>query len=148
MTGLLQLTIDCRDPARQVAFWQPLLGYRVPEPPPPHRTWRDWYLSLGIPAEEIEGDGADRLVPPDGSGVAIWFQPVPEEKSGKNRLHLDLRVSPGRAVPRSERRAAIEIAVSDVRTRGGRLLRWTEDDAADHVAAVMADPEGNEFCLT
>src|SRR3954470_13131360 len=97
-----------------VTFWQPLLGYDVPSPPAPHETWRSWYLSVGVPAEEIEGDGTDRLVPPDGRGVALWFQAVPEPKLIKNRLHLDLRVTGGRAEPRERRRAAIQTAVDEV----------------------------------
>ena len=141
------MTIDCRDPAALVSFWQPLLGYAVPAPPSPHTTWRDWYRSVGVPAEEIAGDGADRLAPPDGVGLPIWFQVVPEGKTVKNRLHLDLRVSGGRQVPRDERRRDIESAVAEVRRRGGALIRWGEDDQTDHVFAVMADPEGNEFCL-
>ena len=148
MATFFQLVIDCHDPSTLVAFWQPLLGgYRVPDPPAPHPTWRDWYISLGVPAAEIEGDGADRLVPTDGNGVNIWFQVVPETKSVKNRLHLDLRVSRGPEIPRQQRRADIEAAVDDIRRRGGSLVRWSEDDRADRVSALVADPEGNEFCL-
>ncbi len=147
MATFFQLVIDCHRPSRMVAFWQPLLGYEVPPPPQRFATWRDWYLSVGVPAEEIEGDGADRLEPPDGKGVAIWFQPVPEDKSIKNRLHLDLRVSRGREVSRAERRAGIEPVVAQVQAGGGALIRWTEDEQADHLYALMADPEGNEFCL-
>ena len=147
MATFFQLVIDCHDASGLVAFWQPLLGYQVPAPPEPHATWRDWYVSVGVPAEEISGDGTDRLVPPDGQGVAIWFQVVPEGKVVKNRLHLDLRVSRGREVSRRQRRADIEPVVAQVEATGGSLLRWTEDDASDHVYAVMADPEGNEFCL-
>ncbi len=95
MATFFQLTIDCHRPSTLVAFWQPLLGYEVPAPPQPYATWRDWYVSVGVPADEIEGDGTDRLVPPDDKGVAIWFQPVPEGKTIKNRLHLDLRVTLG-----------------------------------------------------
>jgi catechol 2,3-dioxygenase-like lactoylglutathione lyase family enzyme len=142
-----QLTIDCHDAAKLVAFWQPLLGYEVPSPPEPFATWRDWYLSVGVPEDEIEGDGTDRLVPVDGKGVAIWFQPVPETKSVKNRLHLDLRVSPGRSVSREQRRREIEPVVAQVEATGGSLIRWTEAPEADHVYAVLADPEGNEFCV-
>ncbi len=147
MATFFQLTIDSHRPSRLVAFWQPLLGYEVPAPPQPYATWRDWYVSVGVPAEEIEGDGTDRLVPPDDKGVAIWFQPVPEGKTIKNRLHLDLRVTRGRAVSRAARRADIERVVAEVQARGGALIRWSEDEQADHVYAVMADPEGNEFCL-
>lgn len=147
MADFFQLVVDCRDPSRLVTFWQPILGYHVPPPPEPHETWRSWYVSVGVPAGEIDGDGTDRLTPPDGHGVALWFQPVPEPKTLKNRLHLDLRVSGGRAEPHESRRAAVQAAVDDVVDRGGSLLRWTDDEAADHVAALMADPEGNEFCL-
>ena len=41
----------------------------------------------------------------------------------------------------------IEAAVDDIRRRGGSLVRWSEDDRADRVSALVADPEGNEFCL-
>ena len=114
---------------------------------PPHSTWRDWYLTVGVPPEEIDGDGSDRLVPPDGHGVALWFQRVPETKSVKNRLHLDLRVSAGQTVERARRREAIQVAIDFVLAGGGALIRWTEDVKADHVYAVMADPEGNECCF-
>lgn len=147
MATFFQLTIDCHRPSRLIAFWQPLLGYEVPVPPQPYATWRDWYVSVGVPADEIEGDGTDRLVPRDDKGVAIWFQPVPEGKTIKNRLHLDLRVTRGRAVSRAARRADIEPVVAEVQARGGALIRWSEDEQADHVYTVMADPEGNEFCL-
>jgi Glyoxalase-like domain len=147
MSAWFQLTVDCHDPSTLVAFWAPLLDYEVPAPPQPHATWRDWYVSVGVPPDEIEGDGTDRLVPRDGHGVALWFQPVPEQKSIKNRLHFDLRVSGGREVSRAERRASIEPVVAQVRASGGSLIRWSEDEQVDHVFAVMADPEGNEFCL-
>jgi catechol 2,3-dioxygenase-like lactoylglutathione lyase family enzyme len=142
-----QLAIDCHDAAKLVEFWQPLLGYEVPAPPAPFDTWRDWYLSVGVPEGEIDGDGTDRLVPADGQGVAIWFQPVPENKGVKNRLHLDLRASQGRAVSREQRRREIEPVVARVQAAGGSLIRWTEEPEADHVYAVLADPEGNEFCV-
>ncbi len=48
---------------------------------------------------------------------------------------------------RAARRADIERVVAEVQARGGALIRWSEDEQADHVYAVMADPEGNEFCL-
>jgi len=79
--------------------------------------------------------------------VACWFQAVPEAKSVKNRLHLDLRVSQGREVSRADRRSDIEKTMAEVRAAGGSFISWLEDEAADHVGAVMADPEGNEFCL-
>lgn len=148
MEAALQLTIDCREPERLVDFWQPLTGYEVPPPPAPYRTWRDFYISIGETPETITGDGRDRLRPANGeAGIPIWFQEVPESKTIKNRLHLDLRVSAGVKVSRSERRAAIEGVVADVVARGGHLLRWWDDEESDRVNALMSDPEGNEFCL-
>jgi Glyoxalase-like domain len=145
---LFQLVVDCRDPLRLVRFWGPLIGYAVPPAPEGHATWREWYLSLGVPPEEIEGDGTDWLVPPAGApGLPIWFQPVLEPKTLKNRLHLDLRVTPGRSVPRAQRRATVEAEVERLVGLGATLVRLDEDEAADHVFAVMGDPEGNEFCL-
>ena len=92
-----QLTIDCADPARMVRFWGPALGYEVAPPPEGHATWNEWYLAVGVPAAELDlaGDGSDRLQDPTGAGPRIWFQAVPEPKTVKNRLHLDL-YPPGR----------------------------------------------------
>ncbi|WP_280839380.1 VOC family protein [Micromonospora sp. A200] len=77
----LQVTIDCADPRRMVAFWAEALGY-VPEPPPDgHRTWRDYWAATGVPAEELPegaGDTPESVVDPTGRGPRIWFQQVPE----------------------------------------------------------------------
>lgn len=49
----LQLTIDCSDPQRMVAFWAEALGY-APEPPPDgHATWRAYWVSAGVPEAEL-----------------------------------------------------------------------------------------------
>lgn len=83
-------------------------------------------------------DGTDRFVPSDGRGVALWFQCVPEPEQIKDRLHLDLRLTGGptlahTAARRSGRRRGRA-------SRGGDPIRWTEDDAVDHVAALTGDP--------
>ncbi|CAM5514952.1 hypothetical protein SANTM175S_08626 [Streptomyces antimycoticus] len=62
MTTLtLQLTIDCAEPRRMVAFWSEALGY-VPEPAPGgHATWREYWADMGVPAEELPpGSGRPR----------------------------------------------------------------------------------------
>lgn len=148
MSSWFQLTIDCHDPERLVAFWAEVMGY-VPAPPPTgHPTWRSWYLSLGVAEEELgPGDSCDRLVDPEGKGPAIWFQAVPEDKVAKNRLHLDIRVSGGRSRPRAERRAAVEAEAQRLVSLGATIRNLAENDDADHVFCVMHDPEGNEFCL-
>jgi hypothetical protein len=143
-----QLTIDCADPDVLVPFWAGALGY-VPAPPPAgHATWRDWYLSAGVPAEELgDGDCVDRLVDPDGRGPLIWFQIVPERKSIKNRLHLDLRVGGGRSVPLEQRRELVDAKVASLVAAGATVLRSTNDVENSHYAFTLADPEGNEFCV-
>ncbi|GGK10926.1 glyoxalase [Pilimelia anulata] len=141
-----QLVIDCHDPDALVAFWAAALRYRPAPPPEGHATWRDWYLAVGVPAAELPpGDCQDRLEDPAGAGPAIWFQPVPERKVLKNRLHLDLRVSGGRAVPLPQRRARVDAEAGRLIALGGRRLGQTTED--DHYAVQMADPEGNEFCV-
>ncbi|MGA5796209.1 VOC family protein [Streptomyces cellulosae] len=145
----LQLTIDCSDPQRMVAFWAPALGY-VPEPAPEgHPTWRAYWEAMGVPAEELPpgaGDLAESIVDPTGRGPRVWFQQVPESKTLKNRWHFDLKVGGGRDVPPALRREAGR------RRRGaaGRCRRHRPQDqgrAGRGVlrAAALQDPEGNEF---
>ncbi len=107
------LVIDTVDPARIAPFWCALLGVE-------ERGWfADDYLML------TTGDG----MPP------VAFQRVPETKTIKNRLHVDLEVDDlGEAFDRIL--ALGGSAASEVRELSGGY-RWR----------VMADPEGNEFCI-
>jgi hypothetical protein len=145
----LQLVIDCADPGRLVRFWAEALGYRVPEPPQGLPTWRDFYLSIGVPEHELgDGDCADRLVDPAGGGPDFWFQAVPEPKTIKNRLHLDLKVSGGRAVPLATRRERIDAEVVRLEALGAKKVHVIPGgEAVDHYGVLMNDPEGNEFCV-
>lgn len=154
----MQLTIDCNDPSRMVEFWTVALDY-VPAPPPASfESWRDYYLSVGVPADELsDGDCTDRIIDPDGVGIRIWFQPVPETKAGKNRLHLDIYPGGGCSVERSLRRTAIQDRVAALVELGGSILKTYPDDfpeapGTDDCAGdwfcTMADPEGNEFCVS
>ena len=106
------LTIDCHDPKLLADFWCAALGYRL---------------------DEIDEEDA-WIKPAGGPGGAMLFQRVPEGKSVKNRLHLDLRPSGSMAaeVARLEEAGATAITRVD---EGGSF--WT----------VMGDPEGNEFCV-
>jgi hypothetical protein len=106
------ITIDCIDPARLAAFWGGLLD-RPEGPPMP--GWRQ----LGK-----RGDAVPR----------VNFQPVPERKVGKARVHVDITVDD------------VDDAMGSVAELGGR---WTGErhDYDEGVVVVMADPEGNEFCL-
>jgi len=142
-----QLTIDCINPAALVPFWAEVLGYDVQPAPDGFATWNDWYLSVGVPEDELDfsGDGADRLIDPTGRGPKIWFQPVPERKAGKNRLHLDVYVSGGRGTPIEERRSAVDARVAELVALGATIHHI--DGGDDHYFNVLHDPEGNEFCV-
>jgi hypothetical protein len=144
-----QLTIDCTDPSVLVPFWAEALGY-VPAPPPAgFDTWRGWYLSVGVPEDELgDSDCLDRLVDPDGAGPKIWFQVVPEGKAVKNRLHLDLKVSGGRAEPMPTRRQRVGAKVAQLRAAGATIVRVDDTPEAGSYYVVMQDPEGNELCVT
>ncbi|RLL66476.1 VOC family protein [Streptomyces sp. Z26] len=148
MTTTLQLTIDCADPARLVRFWATALGYEPEAPPEGFPDWRAYWLHLGVPEEELgEGDCADSVVDPTGAGPRVWFQQVPEGKSGKNRLHLDLKVGGGRSVPLETRRERVDAEVARLLAAGASRLRVLSTDGLDHYAVTLRDPEGNEFCV-
>ena len=129
-----------------------MLDY-VPSPPPAgFATWNDWYRSVGVPDEELDltGDGTDRLVDPNGAGPPIWFQPVPERKSVKNRLHLDVfvgRDDRGVKFPYEDRRRRVRAKADQLLAAGARELRSEVAPEYDRFCVTLADPEGNEFCL-
>ena len=108
------VVIDCRDPEVLARFWSEALDYTV-------HGEAEGYVGL-VPAEGRTGPHLDLVL-------------VPEERRGKNRLHLDLRALDGdRAgeVARLEGLGARRVDVGQ-----GEDVPWT----------VLADPEGNEFCV-
>ena len=120
------LGCDAADPQRIAAFWVAALGYVLE------------------PGYE-EPDGAS-IIDPDGVGPAISFLRVPEGKTAKNRMHIDIRVAgkgPGDA---TDREALIRAKVSELVRAGATVVREEHyGDVFGHV--VMTDPEGNEFCV-
>ncbi len=142
-----QLVIDCADPAGLVRFWCAALDYRPVPPPDGFDTWNAFYLSIGVPAEELpaDGDAIDRIHDPDGLGSPIWFQVVPEAKTVKNRLHLDLLVGGGRGVPPASRRERVDAKVAGLLAAGASIVRTMDDE--HHYGVTLRDPEGNEFCV-
>ena len=150
MATRLQLTVDCADPARLVRFWTEAIGY-VPEPPPGGAaTWVEHWRSIGVPEaelDEIDDGGTSSIVDPGGVGPRIWFQPVPEPKVVKNRLHLDLGVSGGRTEPLAVRRDRVDREVERLLALGASTVRVLAEPGLDHYAVTLADPEGNEFCV-
>lgn len=107
---LEQIVVDSNEPAALVRFWAALLGGE-----PVDRAF-GW--------SHVEAPGFVRLA----------FQPVPEGKAGKNRLHLDIEVDDvAGAVAEAVRLGAVEVG-AQVRDEQGTFQ-------------VMSDPEGNEFCF-
>ncbi len=100
-----------------------------------------WASALGREARSTD-DGGWRVLPPEGGPeqLGIWVDPVPEPRTAKTRVHLDLRL----AAPDP----------SPLVAAGARLVRGPGDDAAAGDPAdeapgwVLADPDGNEFCAT
>jgi predicted enzyme related to lactoylglutathione lyase len=110
------LSIHTTDPLRLATFWQAALG---------------WRLEVGNENEVV-------LEPPEGSpedGVApdLLFLRVPEEKSGRSRLHLDLR--------------PVDQAAEIARLEGLGARRADVGQGPEVSWVVLADPDGNEFCV-
>ncbi|MFD2417267.1 VOC family protein [Amycolatopsis pigmentata] len=109
---VLAIVVDCADPDLLAEFWRAALGYPAP------RRWTD---ADGLEYRQLDGE------PP------LLFQPVPEGKAGKNRLHLDLAPRSGDQYAEIDRLVAL----------GATVL----SDEKRHPWVVLADPEGNEFCV-
>ena len=108
VVGLAALVIDCSDPPMLASWWARLVGGRV----------------------SVDSDGDASLLAE--GGLVIDFLRVPEPKTIKNRLHIDLRTS--------DVAAATEQVLALGATRA--------DDVHDGGSwQVLRDPEGNEFCL-
>jgi hypothetical protein len=138
----VQVTFDAADPRALGAFWCQALGY-VEQPPP--EGFADWDAALeswGMPPEDR--DRAYAIVDPDGEGPRLFFQKVPEPKTAKNRVHLDVNAGGRGEGSRDRVRAhvgALEaVGATQVDVFGG-------DEPSGEFWIVMRDPEGNEFCV-
>lgn len=136
----VQVTFDCADPRAVAAFWKAALGY-VDPPTPGFDSWAAFVASL-----PVESQGSTWVCQdPDGVGPRLFFQRVPEAKTLKNRLHLDVRVGVG--LTGDERVSALEAEAARLETLGARRLRLLLADEENEACLVMQDVEGNEFCL-
>jgi hypothetical protein len=117
VSRLKDICIDCTDAWTLAHWWAKTLGHQV-------RPYTDDDLAA-LRAEGIERPEDDPSVAVDdpGGGPTVWFNAVPEPKTVKNRVHLDVYAE-----------------VDDLVARGATVIerreRWV----------VLADPEGNEFC--
>jgi hypothetical protein len=107
-----ELVIDCADPERVAGFWADVLGYEVTERGPQGEV-------------ELSGTPGD---------VKLVFVPVPEPKTLKNRVHID--VNPVGIDQAQELQRLLALGAREVDVGQGQQT-WV----------VLADPEGNEFCL-
>jgi hypothetical protein len=138
------MTFDCARPAALAAFWRLALGYVDAAPPRGFASWDEFFRHYDVPEEEW--DDAAYLEDPTGAGPRISFLKVPEGKVAKNRLHLDIQAGGGRGEPWEVRWPRVSAAVERLTAAGATVLREdVHDGRPDHV--VMADPEGNEFCV-
>jgi len=152
MTRQIQVTFDAHDPRTLSTFWRDVLGYVHPGPPgvelgegdDPLAAWDEFLTRIGVPADQHNSRSA--IEDPDGVGPRVFFQQVPEDKVAKNRVHLDVRAAPG--LTGEERMAALEVERDRLVALGASLLRRVEPaPPMEQGFLVMADPEGNEFCL-
>ena len=137
-----QVTFDCADADRQAEFWAAAIGYQVQPPPAGYESWQAFLEANGIP---YEAGSASAIVDPDGVGPRFYFQRVPEPKTTKNRVHLDLNVPAGSQVSAEERRTLVLAEVQRLVDLGAQQHRPVEQNGEFWV--VMSDPEGNEFCV-
>lgn len=148
MTLHWKLVIDAADPHARADFWAEALGYLVEDNSPlieqllaqkaapeeltverhGRRAWRDLAAVRHPDDAHDERSGA-------GLGRRVLFQRVPEPKTGKNRLHIDLHSAPGEMEAETVRLEAL----------GAAVLRRVDEPGGRWV--VMTDPEGNEFCV-
>ena len=117
-TRLVQVVADANDPAGLARFWAAALG---------------WEIGLEEPAEVAVWPPGYNY--PDPVALPLVFVPVPEPKTEKNRVHLDLATSSAEHHG-AEVRRLLDLGAAPVDIGQGDVA-W----------AVLADPEGNEFCV-
>jgi hypothetical protein len=147
-TNPVQVVFDAGDPGVLAQFWAVALGYQLQPPPPGFPDWPAFLASVGVP--ESAWNDKSALVDPSGRGPRLFFQKVPEGKTAKNRVHVDVNavaVSGGdiAAMSHEERCAAVDQHVRVVLAAGAEKVQ-TYDEMGEYWV-VLRDPEGNEFCV-
>ena len=120
------------------------IAYLIAPPPSGFDSWDDFYRSIGVPEDEL-GTGAGRIEDPNGEGPQFWFQIVPEKKSIKNRIHIDVNASGGRDVSLHTRHERVEAEAARLGSRGATRPHTTVEEGLDHYTVSLIGPEGNEF---
>jgi hypothetical protein len=141
MNGM-QIVIDATDPARLAEFWAAALGYVVQPPPAGYESWPAFLKAHDVP--EQAWNSASAVIDPQGVGPRVLLQQVPEPKTIKNRVHIDLQSGGGPTVPIEEQERRVDVAVERLTQLGASYVLTAQELGV--VWAVMTDPEGNEFC--
>src|SRR4051812_18802745 len=137
----VQVTFDCANPRAVAEFWKAVLGYVDPQVPAGFDSWDAFEGTLPLDRQGSSWACQD----PDGIGPRLFFQRVPEGKTVKNRLHLDVRVGVG--LTGDERVSVLEAEAARLEALGARRVRLLLADEENESCLVMQDVEGNEFCL-
>lgn len=119
---LTEVIIDCHDLEAETKFWSAALGYR-------QVAGGDGWLCIGPSANPTEADWRAAAQPPN-----VSFVSVPEHKTLKNRVHLDVTPVDSSQAEEVDRLTGLGASRVDI---GQGAESWV----------VMADPEGNEFCV-
>ena len=144
MAFKVQVVFDCASPGKLARFWAAALGYQVQPPPEGFSTWEEFAIAHNVPRDQWDAQSA---IVDSGGGPRIFFQRVPEPKTVKNRVHLDINASTATNAPtdRDARRKTVDEEVERLIGLGATRLRVMEK--MGEYWTVMADPEGNEFCV-
>lgn len=142
MACTVQVTLDCHDPHAQADWWAETLGWAVE---PQDEEFIRRMIAEGHASEDDTVVHRGALVWREGSAIRspepgaprVLFQLTSDAKAGKNRMHLDVRV---------DRDADLAATVAALEARGATAL-WTANQGPHHWT-TMADPEGNEFCVS
>ena len=146
MTLNIQIAVDCRNPHELADWWAETLDWAVE---PQDEDFIRSMIEQGFATEAETKRYRGKLVWSTGAAIRppeeldakpparrILFQTVPEEKTGKNRIHWDVSLA---GADKDAVRTALE-------ARGATFL-WTASEGP-HSWHTMADPEGNEFCIS
>ena len=134
------LTMDAADPRRLGDFWALALGYRPEAPPGNFATWEEALTSWGLPEERW--NDAYAIV---GDGPRIFIQKVPEPKTAKNRLHIDVHSNAGGPDQPKDWDVMRAKAAKLVDAGADVVEEFRQPPQGEWI--VMEDPEGNEFCV-
>ena len=132
----VQVTFDCGDPRAVAEFWKAALGYVDPPVPEGFASWEAFDESLPVESRGSSWACQD----PEGVGPRLYFQRVPEGKTVKNRVHLDVNASAG-----GGGWDAVRERVERVVAAGAEVVSGWHEPHGEWV--VLRDPEGNEFCV-